>query len=181
MTSFRRQRSRVSNDDELQARRQGRGSGAGFGLHRQYPLFPSQHGLGMSSSLSLFLGLCESGNRLKVKQMCNLFYESRGIFYSQTFLFLVLLYFTCVPKYTQGCKIFSKFHLHPKQKQSQQIALFHLKIYYLKVILNLNYILFLLILSSSFQLFFKLLNNYNYINENLGPLALIPKLRQDRW
>ena len=95
-------RFRALNNDEFQAttiqsfeRRRALGTTAGswvrgwfFGLHRQYPLFPSQHGLGMSSSLSLFLGLCESGNCLKVKQMCNLFYESRGIFNSQTFLFL---------------------------------------------------------------------------------------------
>ena len=68
-------------------------------------------------SLSLSLGVCESGNYLKVKQKRKWFFGSKSLFYSQSLRFFGKLYFTCTPKHAVGCKIFSENHLHPKQTQ----------------------------------------------------------------
>ena len=67
-----------------------------------------------SFSLSLF-GCLEPGNHLKVKEKRKWFSGSKGLFYSQSLRFSKNFYFTCAPKHTAGCKIFSRNHLHLKQ------------------------------------------------------------------
>ena len=42
-----------------------------------------------------------------------------GLILQSNLRFSVWLYFTCVSKHASGCKIFSQFHLHPKQIQPQ--------------------------------------------------------------
>ena len=78
--------------------------------HSLYSLFL----LSLSLSLSLF-GCLEFENHLKVKEKCKWFSESKGLFYSQSLRFSKKLYFTCAPRHTARCKIFSGNHLHPKQ------------------------------------------------------------------
>ena len=70
--------------------------------------------LALSLSLSLF-GCLESENHLKVKEKHKWFFESKGLFYGQSLRFSEKLYFTCAPRHTARCKIFSGNHLHPKQ------------------------------------------------------------------
>ena len=70
--------------------------------------------LALSLSLSLF-GCLEPGNYLKVKEKRKWFSGSKGLFYSQSLRFSKKFYFTCAPKHTAGCKIFSRNHLHLKQ------------------------------------------------------------------
>ena len=82
----------------------GHGSKADFGLHQRYPFFHSRLGLGMndesvffrftlwalSLSLSLFLCGCASPeNDLKVNEICNPFYGSKGEFYGQSLIFSI--------------------------------------------------------------------------------------------
>ena len=77
---------------------------------------PARLGLGrsLSLSLSLSLGVCESKNDLKVKQKHKSFSGSKALFYGQSYSFSGKLYFTCAPKHTDGCKMNSGNHLHPK-------------------------------------------------------------------
>ena len=59
--------------------------------------------------LSLSLGVCESGNDLKVKQKVNHFLGQRPYFTAKVIYFL--------ENFAVGCKMNSGNHLHPKQMQ----------------------------------------------------------------
>ena len=63
----------------------------------------------LALSLSLSLGVCESGNDLKVKQKVNHFLGQRPYFTAKVIYFL--------ENFAVGCKMNSGNHLHPKQMQ----------------------------------------------------------------
>ena len=87
-----------------------------LGLGLAWMMRVSSSGLLFKFSLSLSLFGCVSlENDLKVNEICNPFYRSKDEFYGKSLIFSIWLYFTFAPKHASGCKIFSQFHLHPKQ------------------------------------------------------------------